>query len=117
TPRGAGGQDQGHGMLHVDLCRRGPASVETNQASGEPTPIWLAALIASRCHASVNGEGHAVSWNCISGRAFYTNDSSEAELIQPLGVCLKGGHTLAVTWAPGETEYTIEVFGGLEHCA
>src|SRR5205085_7951832 len=52
----------------------------------EPTPIWLAALIAGGCLASKNGEDHAVRWVCVSGRALYTNGSSEPERIEPLGI-------------------------------
>ena len=33
----------------------------------------------------------------------------QAETIQPLGVTLAGGETLAVTWVPGETAYTMYV--------
>jgi hypothetical protein len=83
----------------------------------EALPIWFAALIASSCQARTNGQDHAVSWNCESGRALYRNDGTEPELIHPFGVCLLGGHTLSVTWFPGETEYTFEVFRNLEHCA
>lgn len=77
----------------------------------EYAPIWLAALAATRCQASRQGEDHAVSWSCISGRAIYTNAGAEPETIQPLGVRLRGGQTLAVCWMPGETGYTLEVFG------
>jgi hypothetical protein len=83
----------------------------------EALPIWFAALIASSCQARGNGQDHDVSWDCESGRALYRNDGAEAEFIHPFGVCLQGGHTLSVTWFPGETEYTFEVFRNLEHCA
>jgi hypothetical protein len=52
-----------------------------------------------------------VAWNCASGRALYTNSGAHAETIQPLGVSLKAGQTLAVYWMPGETAYTLEVIG------
>jgi len=80
-------------------------------------PIWLAALAASRCQASANGENHAVRWYCISGRAVYTNGGLETEWIHPLGVRLQGGQTLVVWWMPGETTYRVEVYGGNEHRA
>lgn len=75
----------------------------------EPVPVWLAALIASRCAAQVDGGIHAVEWNHVRGRAIYTNSGLETELIQPLGVRLAGGDTVAVSWVPGETGYTVEV--------
>jgi hypothetical protein len=80
------------------------------QRPPEPTPIWFAALMASRCQATANGADHVVQWNCISGRAIYTNHGSDTERIEPLGVSLQGGQTLAVYWIPGETAYTLEVF-------
>src|SRR5258705_13198260 len=83
----------------------------------EPAPIWFAVLMASQCHASGNGDGHAVRWDYISGRALYTNTGMNAESIQPLGVHLQSGHTLAVYWMPDETEYTIEVSSHSNHCA
>jgi hypothetical protein len=75
----------------------------------EPVPVWLAALIASRCAAAVEGGIHAVEWNHVRGRAIYTNSGTETELIQPLGVRLAGGDTVAVSWVPGKTAYTVEV--------
>ena len=72
-------------------------------------PIWLAALMASECRASGNGPGHHVDWDCESGRALYTNSGSACEEIKPLGVTLEGGHTVVISWDPGETGYTVEV--------
>jgi hypothetical protein len=86
----------------IDLGRQRPA--------GDPLPIWLAALLAARCQVKKNGEDHAVRWSCVSGRALYTNAGADAEWIQPLGVRLQGGHTLAVCWLPGETDYTVKVY-------
>ena len=85
--------------------------------AGDPLPIWLAALAAARCQANGNGEDHAVRWSCVSGRALYTNAGADAELIQPLGVRLQGGQTLAVYWLPGQTAYTVEVYRQDEMCA
>ncbi len=76
----------------------------------EAVPIWLAALFATSCEVQRNGENHAVRWDWISGRAVYTNAGREAEHIEPLGVSLLGGHTMAVYWMPGETAYTVEVY-------
>jgi hypothetical protein len=85
--------------------------------AGNPLPIWLAALAAARCQANGNGKDHTVGWSCVSGRAVYTNAGADAEWIQPLGVRLQGGQTLVVCWLPGETEYTVEVYGQDEMCA
>jgi hypothetical protein len=84
---------------------------------GDRLPIWLAALVATRCQVNRNGEDHAVRWNCFSGRALYTNAGADAELIQPLGVRLQGGQTLAVCWLPGQTTYTVDVYRGPIFCA
>jgi len=84
---------------------------------GEPLPIWLAVLFATSCEAQRNGENHAVRWNWVSGRALYTNAGGDAEHIEPLGVNLMGGHTMAVYWMPGETAYTVEVYRQTELCA
>jgi hypothetical protein len=75
----------------------------------EPTPIWMAALMACRCLANHDGEDAAVRWNQVSGKALYTNCSGGSELILPLGVFLRSGQTLAVSWTPGDTAYTMEV--------
>jgi hypothetical protein len=83
----------------------------------EPVPIWLAVLRATSCQAQGNGEHHAVRWSWVSGRALYTNAGRDAEHIEPLGVSLLGGHTMAVYWMPGETAYTVEVYRQAELCA
>ena len=85
--------------------------------AGDPLPIWLAALAAAHCQANGNGADHAVRWSCVSGRAQYTNAGADAELIQPLGVRLQGGQTLAVYWLPGQTAYSVEVYSQEERCA
>src|SRR3954469_21853476 len=54
------------------------------QRPSEPTPIWMAALIASRCHANGNVENHSIAWTHVAGRALYTNPGPESETIQPL---------------------------------
>jgi hypothetical protein len=84
---------------------------------GEPVPIWLAVLLVIPCEARRNGERHAVLWNWVSGRALYTNAGRDAEHIEPLGLSLLGGHTMAVCWIPGETAYTVEVYRQEELCA
>jgi hypothetical protein len=83
----------------------------------EPVPVWMAALIAARCAANAAGDIHAVEWNHVRGRAIYTNSGVDTELIQPLGVRLAGGDTVAVSWVPGETAYTVEVIRQRELCA
>ena len=89
-----------HGVANVKVARKKDQSI----------PIWLAALVAARCSACDGSEGHSISWDCISGRALYTNCGANAECIEPLGVYLQTGQTLAVCWMPGETAYTIEVY-------
>jgi len=84
---------------------------------GEPVPIWLAVLLVTPCEARRDGENHAVRWNWVSGRALYTNAGRDAEHIEPLGLSLLGGHTMAVYWIPGETTYTVEVYQQEELCA
>ena len=84
---------------------------------GEPVPIWLAVLFATSCKAQRDGENHVVRWNWVSGRALYTNAGRDAEHIEPLGVSLMGGHTMAVYWIPGDTAYTVEVYRQKELCA
>jgi len=91
-----------------DGARAGLEGTATRRAA---TPIWMAALGAAACHATRGGEAHAVRWDCISGRAVYTNAGEDVETIHPLGVSLASGQTLSVRWAPGDTDYTLEVYG------
>jgi hypothetical protein len=107
----------GDSALH--LCAAGPVRTplpEPNRPS-EPVPIWLAVLHATACKAKRNGENHTVRWEWVSGRALYTNAGLDVERIEPLGVSLMGGHTVAVHWMPGETAYTVEVYRQTELCA
>jgi hypothetical protein len=83
----------------------------------EPAPIWFAALVANGCTAMERAEGRAVSWRHKAGKALYTNSAREAEHIQPFGVSLRRGETLAVWWQPGETAYTLEVYHDLSAIA
>lgn len=104
TPAHAGG-----------FCR--PATRVPEPRTARPAPIWLAALLATPCQAVANGEDRAILWDCASGRAMYTNSSAEIELIEPLGVELRAGDTLAVSWMPGETAYTLEVLNQSRNAA
>jgi hypothetical protein len=83
-------------------------TIETNTGI-EPTPIWMAALMAARCLAKRGGNGDLVRWHHVSGKALYTNCGADPEWILPLGVFLRAGETLAVSWIPGDTTYTLEV--------
>jgi hypothetical protein len=116
-----GGGDPAAADLSAACLHSGAGLVRTPlpEASrpGEPLPIWLAVLFATSCEAQRNGENHAVRWNWVSGRALYTNAGRDAEHIEPLGVNLMGGHTMAVYWMPGETAYTVEVYRQTELCA
>ena len=107
---------------HLHIARRpasaGPVRSQLPEARpGEPVPIWLAVLLATSCEAKRNGQNHAVRWNWVSGRAVYTNAGRDAEHIEPLGVSLLGGHTMAVCWMPGDTAYTVEVYRQTGLCA
>jgi hypothetical protein len=73
-------------------------------------PVWMAALLSADCRAVSAGREQAISWEWMSGRAVYSNTSSETELILPLGVRLLNGHTIALYWAPAETTYTVEIY-------
>ena len=87
-------------------ARRGDNRHVEHQAQ----PIWMAALLATRCLAVGHGRERAIRWECVAGRAVYTNTAGDCELIEPLGVTLQAGDTLAVDWAPGETAYTVETY-------
>ncbi len=105
-----------HQYLHV-ARRPVMAALPEARQSIDAFPIWFAVLMASSCLATANGENRAIRWDCISGRAVYTNQGGDIEHIEPLGVRLMGGQTLAVYWMPGETAYTVEVYGQNERCA
>jgi len=114
-------------MENLGMLRTGVAVAEPHRANlhltaesgvtrrrdlmySEPRPIWLAVLEATSCRAQSRGKYHAVSWQHVSGRATYTNLGSEEERIEPLGIRVPRGRTVAVSWLPGETEYTVEVY-------
>ena len=94
-----------------------PPALAENGGAGEPLPIWLAVLMATSCQARSNTSNHDVRWDRVAGRAVYTNFGHDAERIEPLGVSLSVGETLAVYWNPGETAYTMEVYSQTEKCA
>jgi len=87
----------------------GRPELPVSPGAANSVPVWLSALIASSCHAFVNGTCRAIEWSCQAGRAIYTNRGRERELIEPLGIHLDRGDTLAVSWTPGKTEYTFEI--------
>jgi hypothetical protein len=90
---------------------------QQHRKAAHPLPIWLAALFAAQCLATDGSRPHEVPWDCVSGRAVYTNAGATALRIEPLGVSLERGETLAVSWKPGETAYTMEVYGQTQMCA
>jgi hypothetical protein len=92
-------------------------SPQESRSCPEPLPVWLAALMASRCYVSGNALPHEVRWQPVAGRAIYTNFDRCTETIEPLGVRLAAGETLAVYWIPGETAYTLEICSNTEKCA
>jgi hypothetical protein len=75
----------------------------------EPLPIWMAALVARGCEAMVNGAARKIEWQCISGRAVYTNVGAETETLLPFGIAVAGGDSVVVSWLPGDTSYTVEL--------
>ena len=99
---------------HGKLAGFGGSAAPGIQPPEPAIPIWFAALLAALCLAKAQGGDRDVSWNCISGRAVYTNRGLEEETIEPLGVRLQGGHSVAVSWGPGETSYTVEIFRQLD---
>jgi hypothetical protein len=102
-------------MASLSLAGMRPA--QEKLSCTEPAPVWLAALRAVGCEARSNELQHEVGWHAVAGRAVYTNFGRHPEKIEPLGVNLPAGATLAVHWAPGETAYTLEVYSDTEKCA
>ena len=122
--RHVAGPNRGGRISNIDLraarvpSTAGPVRSRLPEArDSEPVPIWLAVLFATSCEAQRDGKNHAVRWNWVSGRALYTNAGRDAEHIEPLGVSLLGGQTMAVYWIPGDTAYTVEVYRQKELCA
>ena len=79
---------------------------QQGQGESDPGPVEAEIAVqaqraACACQAQAGGQSQTVQWNCVSGRAQYTNFGPDTVVIQPLGVRLHGGHTLAVSWAPG----------------
>ena len=114
--RGSGAKLPGSGERPLHHLHAGSGgAIAWRDAAQEPVhgpaPIWLAALNAATCRATRSGEAHPVRWDCVYGHAVYTNAGADTETIHPLGVSLEGGQTLAVCWMPGETAYTLKVFG------
>ena len=114
-------EDRG-GMRPISRARTGSLCLAArphpeSYPGSEQAPIWLAALMAVNCQAQSDGLHHEICWNAVAGRAVYTNFGSHAENIEPLGVNLPAGDTLAVYWSPGETAYTVEVYSDAEKCA
>ena len=91
--------------------------VQQQAKSSQSMPVWLSALVAAQCLATDGNQRHDVPWDCVAGRAVYTNAGATAEFIEPLGVSLERGETLAISWRPGETAYTMEVYGQSQMCA
>jgi hypothetical protein len=75
----------------------------------DPQPIWLAALLASACHALGRNGARKVEWQCVPDAAMYTNTGDDVEILLPFGVSVRGGQTVVVTWLPGDTAYTLRL--------
>jgi hypothetical protein len=69
----------------------------------------MAVLVATGCRAVSNAGEQAIQWESAGGRAVYTNTSADTQLIQPLGVSLQAGHTLAIHWAYGDSAYAMKI--------
>ena len=106
--RAVPGESYPAAQLHLGAEQSAARRLETMPS--EPLPIWLSVLEASSCQAQSRGKNHAIRWQHVSGRATYTNLGSEEERIEPLGISVPRGKTVAVSWLPGETEYTVEVY-------
>lgn len=82
----------------------------TNSASNkQEVPVWLAVLTAAGCQAISRFETRSIRWTSTGGKAIYTNTGAVRESVQPFGLTLEPGDTLAVSWQPRETEYTLEI--------
>jgi hypothetical protein len=90
----------------------GTTTVLPDPKSYTAVPVWFGALLAHCCQAIHGVETHSIQWDCISGKALYTNLHGHAAQIQPFGVCLRPGETISVSWRPGETEYTLDIYAG-----
>jgi len=101
----------------VSMASLMPPALAENGGAGESLPIWLSVLMATSCQARSHDSNHDVRWDRVAGRAVYTNFGHDAERIEPFGVSLSVGETLAVYWVPGETAYTLEVYSQTEKCA
>jgi hypothetical protein len=109
----------GRASVSVPDCVAGLAS-SVGAAIQQPTaavPIWFAALLAVDCQAHADGKDRTVLWNCVADRALYTNYGADLETIEPLGVQLQCGDTVAVSWLPGDSTYRIEIFRKFEYVA
>jgi hypothetical protein len=80
-------------------------------STAEPLPIWMAALLASTCHALGHNGARNVEWKCVSGSATYTNTGDDVEILLPFGIPVRSGQTVMVTWQPGESGYTLQFDG------
>src|SRR5688572_23927152 len=101
--------DLAQGGAGLSGRREGPALSNDGCLNRSTLPIWIAALIASHCQAKGDKDRHTVRWQCAESSALYTNAGSQTEHIEPFGVSLESGHSLAVWWVPGETAYKTEV--------
>jgi hypothetical protein len=80
------------------------------RSASERLPIWMSALLSIGCYATGNNGQRTIAWNCGASQAHYTNGSSDTEVIYPFGIRLGCGETIYVSWLPGETEYSIELY-------
>ncbi len=88
-----------------------------NMLSGKHAPVWLAALVAASCRAQSQGTYHEIRWRAVSRPRRLYQFRPCTERIEPLGVDLPAGDTVAVWWEHGDTAYAMEVYSDSEKCA
>ena len=81
----------------------------TDYKTTDAQPVWMAALLATDCLVQTSGGARKVAWQCVAGRAVYSNSGAETIVLLPFGVRVRGGASVIVSWLPGETGYTIEL--------
>jgi len=68
--------------------------------------IWSAALSAVGCVATgTGGSSQPIEWQPARNCLKYT--AKRAVIVEPFGISLKPGETLAVRWKPGDTGYSM----------
>src|ERR1051325_7069795 len=88
---------------------RRPARANENRVDLKAMPVWAAALLARECEAITDSGRHTIAWRLAGTSALHTNTGITLERIEPFGVTLESGQTLIVSWAPGDSGYTLRI--------